>query len=69
MIERRVRELAEKRGYKTAYQLRIALGVSPSLAARLWKGDFEKIGISTLNRLCALLQCQPDKLLHYVPDE
>jgi len=69
MIEKRIREIAEKRGYTTAYQLRVALGVSPSLAARLWKGNFEKIGIITLDRLCTLLQCQPDKLFRYVPDK
>lgn len=69
MIQKRVREVAESRGYTNAYQLRVALGVSPSLATRLWKGEFEKIGMGTLNKLCALLQCQPNQLFVYVTDE
>lgn len=68
MIDSRIRELAEKRGYTTAYQLRKALNVSPTLASRLWNGEFDMIGMGTLNRLCKLLKCQPDKLLKYVPD-
>ena len=69
MIKIRVREAAERRGYTSAYQLRVALGVSPSLAARLWKGEFEKIGIGTLDKLCALLECQPNQLLRYVAEK
>ena len=68
MIQKQIKEMAEKRGYTTAYQLRIALDVSPTLANRLWKGEFEMIGIGTLDKLCALLKCQPDKLLRYEPD-
>ena len=60
--------MAEKRGYTTAYQLRKALNVSPTLAAKLWKGEFEMIGLLTLDRLCRLLECQPDNLLYYVED-
>lgn len=68
MIRIRVREMAEKRGITTAYQLRQALGVSPTLAARLWKGEFTQIGIKTLDRLCQVLKCQADKLLKYEVD-
>lgn len=68
MIKKRVRETAENHGYTSAYQLRVALGVSPSLAARLWKGEFEKIGIGTLDKLCGLLNCQPNQLLLYVAE-
>jgi DNA-binding Xre family transcriptional regulator len=69
MIKKRVREVAESQGYTSAYQLRVALGVSPSLASRLWKGEFEKIGIGTLDKLCELLNCQADKLLPHVSQE
>ncbi len=61
--------MAEKRGITTAYQLRQALEVSPTLAARLWKGEFTQIGIKTLDRLCQVLKCQSDKLLRYEADE
>jgi DNA-binding Xre family transcriptional regulator len=69
MIEVMIRERAESCGITTAYQLQKALQVSPTLAARLWKGEFEMIGLVTLNKLCRVLRCQPNKLLRYVPDE
>ncbi|MGE3440542.1 MAG: helix-turn-helix domain-containing protein [Blastocatellales bacterium] len=61
--------MAEKRGIKNANQLREALEVSPTLAARLWKGEFSQIGINTLDRLCKVLKCQPDKILKYESDQ
>jgi DNA-binding Xre family transcriptional regulator len=69
MIRIQIKDLAEKRGYANANQLREALDVSPTLAARLWKGGFAQIGIVTLDRLCSLLKCQPDKLLKYESDD
>jgi DNA-binding Xre family transcriptional regulator len=69
MIEVMIKERAEKCGITNAYQLQKAMEVSPTLAARLWRGDFEMIGIVTLDRLCSLLRCQPDKLLRYVQDK
>ncbi len=68
MIEVKIREFAEKRGMTTAYQLRIALDVSPTVAARLWRGDFAMLGMDTLDKLCRVLRCQPDKLLRFIPD-
>lgn len=69
MIDVKIREFAEKRGMTTAYQLRVALDVSPTVAARLWRGDFAMLGMDTLDKLCRVLRCQPDKLLRFIPDE
>ena len=63
-----IRERAEKRGIKNAHQLGLALGVAPNVSARLWSGEFEKLGMDTLDKLCRVLRCQPDKLLKHVPD-
>lgn len=63
-----IRERAEKRGIKNAHQLGIALGVAPNVSARLWGGEFDKLGMNTLEKLCEVLRCQPDKLFRYVPD-
>ena len=65
MIKTHVREMAEKKGIKTAYQLQKALDISPSVAARLWKDDFEFISRTSLDRLCRLLKCPPSKLISY----
>ncbi len=69
MIVVMIRERAEKCGITTAYQLQKAMDVSPTLAARLWRGNFEMVGINdTLNTMCRVLRCQPDKLFRYVQD-
>ncbi len=68
MIEVRIREVCEARGITTAYQLQKALNVQPSVAARLYKGEFTRIDLDTLDKLCAVLKCQPHKLLHFTPN-
>lgn len=69
MIEVTIRERAERKGYTTAYQLQKALNVQPSVAARLYKGKFTKISLDTLDKLCHLLDCQPNQLLKFKRDD
>jgi DNA-binding Xre family transcriptional regulator len=69
MVTVAIREQAEKRGITTAYQLQKATGVQPSMAAKWWKNDLEKIGIKTLDTLCKVLKCKPNDLLKYEPDD
>jgi DNA-binding Xre family transcriptional regulator len=68
MVMIHVRETAERRGIKNAYGLQLATGLSPDVTQRLWRGEWEKIGKETLDRLCRALRCQPGKLLTYEPD-
>jgi DNA-binding Xre family transcriptional regulator len=68
MITTRIREVAEKRKIKSGYQLGKLLGLSPSMAARLWKDDVKMIDLTTLNRLCRELRCKPSDILHYELD-
>jgi DNA-binding Xre family transcriptional regulator len=65
MMKIKIAETAEKHGVKSAYGLQKALSISPTIAARLWKGEFDKIGIGTLEKLCEHFQCQPNDLLEY----
>ena len=65
MIKTHVREMAEKKGITTAYQLQKALEISPSVAARLWRDDFEFISRTSLDRLCRLLKCPVSKLISF----
>lgn len=67
-IKIKVAEESTKRGIVNAYQLQKAMESSPAMAARLWRGDFKMIGISTLNKLCEVLNCQPGQLFTYVSD-
>ena len=60
-----IRERAEKRGIENANQLGVALGVAPNVSARLWAGEFEKLGMNTFEKLCEVLSCQPNALFRY----
>ncbi len=51
-----------------AFQLGKALGVSPTTGSRLSNGDFDKVGIDTLHRLCDLFDCQISDFLYYDGD-
>ena len=65
MIRKHIKEIAEKRGIKNAYGLQLAIEVSPTVAAKLWSGNFEMIGLGTLDKLCKVLKTNPGKLLTY----
>jgi putative transcriptional regulator len=68
MITSNIRAMAERRGLTTAYQLQRDLPASPSVAAQLWSGDFKRVDLQTLDRLCKFLRCKPGDLLKYEPD-
>jgi len=63
MIESRIRQVAEARGITTAYQLQVALGVVPTVAARLWQAKFTRISLETLDKLCEALDCETSDIL------
>ena len=61
----KIAEVAGKHGFKSAYALQKALDCSPTMASRLWKGNFKQIGIETIESLCELFQCSPNDFLEY----
>jgi DNA-binding Xre family transcriptional regulator len=61
----KIAETAQKNGVRSAYALQKALDISPTIASRLWKGEFDKIGINTLEKLCLHFKCQPNDFLEY----
>jgi DNA-binding Xre family transcriptional regulator len=63
-----IRERAEKRGIQNANQLGLTLGVAPNVSARLWSGEFDKLGMNTLEKLCEVLACQPNALFRFEPE-
>jgi DNA-binding Xre family transcriptional regulator len=68
MFKNKIPDLSKKKGLKNAFQLGKALKCSPTTANRLWNGDFDKVGIDTLHRLCALFECQISDFLYYDGD-
>ena len=63
MITVRIRERAQEKGLKTAYQLQKATGAQPSAAAKWYRNEMKAIGIETLDLLCRVLDCTPNDLL------
>ena len=68
MITTRIKEMAEKRGITTAYQLQKLTELPPSMAARLFRDEVDMIALRTLDRLCTVLKCKPNDLLRYEPN-
>lgn len=60
-----IKERAQKRGIENANQLGVALSVAPNVSARLWSGEFDKLGMNTLEKLCEVLACQPNALFRF----
>jgi DNA-binding Xre family transcriptional regulator len=69
MIKVAIKEVAEKRGITSSYQLMKLMNVPPSQAVKWFKNDMESISIRTLDKLCRALKCKPSDLLRYTPDE
>jgi DNA-binding Xre family transcriptional regulator len=64
----KIAEVGGKHGLKSAYALQKALDCSPTMASRLWKGNFKQIGIETIEKLCELFKCSPGDLFVYERD-
>ena len=63
MVNLTIRQAAEARGIKTAYQLQKMLGFQPAMAARLWKGETKMIALTTLDTLCEKLECDISEII------
>jgi DNA-binding Xre family transcriptional regulator len=64
-VKIKIAELAGQHGFKNAYALQNALKCSPTMAARLWSGEFKQIGIETIEKLCELFKCSPNDLFGF----
>ena len=69
MVRTKIRDLAEKRGLTTAYQLQKAANLSPSMAARLYRDEVDMIALRTVDSLCTALACKPGDLFDYVAEK
>jgi excisionase family DNA binding protein len=67
MIKVNIKEIATRKGIKTAYQLQKAMNLQPSQAAKLYRNDLKMIGLETLNSLCETFDCEPSDILKYSP--
>lgn len=68
MIQWRLKELIAKKerleGRSLPYRLIYKeTGISPNTLSKIATGKIEQIGVSTIDRLCAYLDCEPGDLL------
>ena len=69
VVTLKIREIAQNRGIKTAYQLQKITGAQPTVAAKWYRNEIKSISFDTLNLLCNALGCTPNELLAYEPDK
>ncbi len=58
----RIREVAQSRGIKTAYQLQKRADLKPSTASRLYRNQVSQITLETLDKLLTALDCEASDL-------
>lgn len=69
MIVVKIQEIAKKRGINNGYQFQRLTGFPPGMAARIYKGQWKRIDLKTLNEVCNHLKCRPEDILEFTPDE
>jgi putative transcriptional regulator len=62
-LQLKIRQVAERRGLRTAYALQKAAGLTPSNASRLFNHEVKQLSLETLGRLCAVLDCEVGDLI------
>ena len=49
--------------------LALAAGVHASAISQICNGNIKQLPIETLDKICAVLNCQPGDLMEYIPDQ
>lgn len=65
MITVTLKKAAKKAGITSSYQLQQETGFDVSMAARLWREEWVRIDLHTLDRLCDALGCTPNDILYF----
>lgn len=68
MIKFRLHRVAADRDIMKIKDLAEKAGLAAMTVSGLWNNSTQRVDLTTLNSLCAALQCQPGDLLEYVPD-
>jgi len=63
MVELKVRELAEQKGINNALALSRETGLAYAVCHKIWNSYQTMIGLDTIDRLCAALECEPGDIL------
>jgi len=63
-----VREVAEREGITTPYELSKRARLPYETCRALWNGNSNMIALKTLERLCTILKVRPSQLIEYEPE-
>ena len=69
MVTLVVKDVAEKAGIKTAYELAQRTRIPVRSVYRIWDGSAKMIGLETIDRLCEVLDVGPGHLFKRVAKE
>jgi DNA-binding Xre family transcriptional regulator len=68
MVKWAVKEVAQRAGISSAYELHLRAGLHPGTANQIWYGRAKRVDMDTLSKLCALFQVPVGQLLEYIAD-
>lgn len=68
MIKFKVKVMLAKKEM-TQKELAERTGIRPPTISAICTGSIKHLPIDGLNKICAVLECQPEDLMEYVPDE
>lgn len=60
-----VKEVAEREGFASAYELANKTGIPVNSMYRIWSGKARMIGLDTLDKLCTVLNVKPGQLFQH----
>jgi DNA-binding Xre family transcriptional regulator len=63
-----VREVAEREGIKTPYELSKLAGLPYETCRALWNEQSNMIALKTLERICTVLKVRPSQVIEFEPE-
>jgi DNA-binding Xre family transcriptional regulator len=60
-----VKDVAEREGFNSAYELANRTGIPVNSMYRIWSGKARMIGLDTLDKLCTVLNVKPGQLFQH----
>jgi DNA-binding Xre family transcriptional regulator len=65
MMKLIVKEVAEREGIASAYELAKRTGIQVTSTYKIWNGEAKMVGLDTLDRLCTVLGVKPGQLFQH----
>jgi DNA-binding Xre family transcriptional regulator len=69
MLKINVKRVMEARGVFTPYKFMVRNGFTPTTATKIANSDVEYLRLEYIERLCGLLNCMPNDLFEWTPND